>query len=204
MRTKKMLKGIMAMILTAAMTASVGLVASAATTDTNDAGTGVVNGNVEIDGNIIPLTISVTHPTVVAYTIDANAKTFVANPISVTNNTTSPIDVTVQSLASTTGGTIQFTDVKPDAEDWANLNTADTKKYIALGTQITDSTGWNSGYNTATDWAADNGSGAPGSVEFGSLASAKTGNLALAARYGLAWDNSYTARHELNFLFNLV
>jgi len=94
---------------------------------------------------------------------------------------------------------LQFTDVAPDAKNWTNLSTADTKKYIALGVGITDSSGWNTGYSTTTDWAASNAA-----VQFGSLGSGKTGNMALTAKYGLAWDNSYTAKHQMNFMFNLV
>lgn len=198
-KRSKLFKSILSLALAAALAVPMGLCASAATTDTDDSGTGAVNGSVEIDGNIVPLTISVTHPTVVTYTINANNDTFVADPIGVTNNTTVPVNVSVESLKSTTGGTLQFTDVEPAAEDWANLDTADTKKYIALGVGITDSTGWNTGYDTDTDWSADNAA-----VTFGTLASTKTGNLALTAKYGLAWDNTYTAKHELDFLFNLA
>lgn len=199
MRTNKTFKGILAGILAVAMAASVSLYAFADTTNTDTTGTGNVTGNVEIDGSIIPLTISVTHPTVVAYTINANSGTFTANPVSVTNNSRVPINIAVASLKSTSGGSIQFTDVLPTAENWAGLDTTDTKTYIALGIGITDATGWGTGYSTATDWAA-----ADTSTAFGQLASAKTGNLALTADYGLAWDGNYTAKHELNFLFSLV
>lgn len=199
MRTNKFFKRIMACILAVSMSAAVGLCASAATTDTNTTGTGNVNGSVEIDGNIIPLTISVTHPAVVNYTIDANSGSFVADTINVTNNSKCPINVAVQSLQSISGGDIQFTDVASDAENWNSLSTADTKKYIALGVGITDSTGWSTGYSTATDWAA---SATP--VTFGQLASSATGNMALTAKYGIAWDGTYKAKHQLNFMFSLV
>lgn len=199
MRTNKFFKRILAGILTMSMAAAVSIGASAATTDTGTTGTGNVNGSVEIDGNIIPLTISITHPATVEYTIDANSGTFTADSVNVTNNSKCAVNVAVESLQSTSGGSIEFTDVAPDAEDWNNLNTADTKKYIALGVDIANSTGWNTGYSTSTDWAASDAA-----VTFGSISSAKTASLSLTAKYGLAWDSTYTAKHEMNFMFSLV
>ena len=190
----------MAGLLTISMMAALSIGASAATpTTTTVTGAGTANGDVEIDGTILPLTISVTHPAVVNYTIDPNTGTFTADPIDVTSNSKSNINVTMQSLKSITVGTLQFHDAAPDSEDLANLNTSDTKKYIALGVGITKSNGWNAGYTTLTDWAAS-----ASAIDFGQLTSGSTGSMSLSAKYGLAWDKGYTAKHQLIFLFSLV
>lgn len=168
-----------------------------------DTGTGSPTGNVEIDGTIKPLTISVTHPAVVTYTIDPNgAPTFTADTVAVTNNTVDKIDVAVQSLKSTTGGSLQFTDVEPNAHtdaEWDALSLAQSKTDLALGVGITDATGWDAGYNTATDNAADNAA-----VEFGKLTTDATGNFNFTAKHGLAFDQEYTAKSALVFQFSLV
>lgn len=197
MRTKKLFKAAVSGVLTLSLAALLVLPAFAA--DTTDSGTGSVAGTIAITGNITPLTISVTHPATEPYTIDPNAGTFTAPNVTVTNNTKVPVSVTVQSLTSAAGGSIQFTDVLPSAKTWTSLNAADTKKYIALGIAIYGTTGWNPGYVTTTDWAA-----AAAPVTFGSLPSGAAGAFAFSANYGTAWDSAYTAKHTLTFLFQLV
>ena len=156
--------------------------------------------NVTVTGHTSAINISVTHPATADYYIDANSSTpFTAAPIAVTNNTKVPVNVSVQSMSSASGGTIQFTDKLPGDENWNSLNVADTKKYIALGIGINDPSGWNSGYSTATDWAA---SKTP--VQFGSLNADSTGKFSLSADYGITWDTACTAQHNLVFQFSLV
>lgn len=167
--------------------------------DISDTGTGSVTGNVAISGTVTPLTISVTHPATVAYAIDPNAGTFTAPDIVITNNTKVPVNVTVSSLAATSGGSITFTDVAPSSKPWASLNAADSKKYIALGVEAKNSTGWNPGYATTTHWASD---ATPLGV--GELNSGAAGKLSLDADFGSAFDGSYTANHSLVLKFSLV
>ena len=166
---------------------------------TTDSGSGSATGNVAITGTISPLTISVTHPVSVPYSIDPNAGTFTAPDVTITNNTKTAVNVTVQSLTAASGGSITFTDVDPTAKTWATLNNADSKKYIALGIKAKDATGWNSGYNTGTFWAVNT---TPMLV--GSLNPSATGNMVLTADYGLSYDGTYTANHKLVFLFQLA
>lgn len=196
------IKKFLAAILTAAIVGTFGITAFAATTDsTTDTGTGTVNGTVTVNGSISPLTISVTHPLNAAYAIDPNSGasgTFTSPDITVQNNTKVPINVTVNSLTATSGGTLTFTDVLPSAKTWSSLNLADSKKYIALGILIKSSTGWTTGYNTSTMYAA---SGTP--TMFGTLPAAATGTLNLTADFGLAFDGAYTADHSLVFMFQL-
>ena len=195
----KNMKKILASILAIALISLCGITALAA--DTTDTGTGTVNGTVTINGSVSALTISVTHPLTAAYAIDPNTGangTFTAPDILVKNNTKVPINVTVNSLKATSGGTVTFTDVLPAAKTWASLNAADSKKYIALGIKIKDSTGWNTGYTATTMYAAGE---AP--TMFGVLPSAATGTFTLNANYGLAFDGAYTANHNLVFMFQL-
>ena len=193
---KTALSGILALAMASVL--SIGALAADSSAVT-DSGTGTVTGSIAITGSISPLTISVTHPATEAYAIDPNAGTFTAPNITVTNNTKVPVSVTVYSLASATGGTLQFTDVLPTAKTWNSLNLADSKKYIALGIAIVGSTGWTAGYNTTTDWAA-----AATPVTFGSLPSGASGTMGFSANYGLAFDAAYTAKHNLVFMFQLV
>lgn len=175
---------------------------SAFASDATATGEGDVSATVPVEGTIEALTISVTHPATLAYTIDPNTGIdgdFIAPDIPITNNTKVPVNITVQSLASSAGGTLQFTDVANDAKDWANLNLADSKTYIALGIKIKDNVGWNAEYNPYFHYAVK-----ADSTLFGSLPANVTGTMTLEANFGLAFDQSYTAMHSLIFMFNLV
>jgi hypothetical protein len=197
MRTS--IKKILAGILTLAILCVFSISAFAA--NTTDTGTGTVNGTVTVNGAISALTISVTHPLTAAYAIDPNngaSGTFTAPDITVQNNTKVPINVTVNSLTATSGGTLTFTDVLPAAKTWATLNQADSKKYIALGILVKNSTGWNTGYTTTTMYAAGGAA-----TMFGILPASATGTFTLTANFGLAFDAAYTANHSMVFMFQL-
>lgn len=201
MRTQ--IKRILAALLSAAIVGSFGINAFAAgmSSTATDTGTGTVNGTVTVNGTISPLTITVTHPATVAYSIDPNngqSGTLTSPDITVTNATKVPINVTVQSLTAASGGSLNFTDVLPAAKTWASLSLADSKKYIALGIFVKNSTGWATGYNTTTMYAA---SATP--TQFGTLPSASTGTFNLTGSFGLAFDATYTANHSLVFAFQL-
>ncbi|WP_283608494.1 hypothetical protein [Faecalispora anaeroviscerum] len=197
---RKSIKRFLAGIMTLAMLGVSGVTAFAA--DTTDTGTGSVTGTVAINGAISPLTISLTHPISAAYAIDPNngtTGTLTAPDIKVTNNTKVAVNVTVASLTAASGGTLTFTDVDSASKSWSTLNLADSKKYIALGVRAKDTTGWSSGYNTATHWAVKT---TPTAV--GSLSPAATGTMTLTANHGLAFDSAYTANHSLVFLFQFT
>jgi hypothetical protein len=197
MRTiiKRALSGIIVLAILA--TFSIGALAA----NTTDTGTGTVNGTVTVNGAISALTISVTHPLTAAYAIDPNngaSGTLTAPDITVLNNTKVPINVTVNSLTASSGGTLTFTDVLPAAKTWATLNLVDSKKFIALGILIKNSTGWTTGYTTTTMYAAG---GLP--TLFGTLPAAATGTFTLTANFGLAFDAAFTANHSMVFMFQL-
>ena len=190
MRTKT-IKRALSLFLALALSVVCGISVMAA--DTTDTGTGTVTGNVAINGNIRALTISVTHPLAVDYSVDPNtgaSGTFTAPDIAIKNLTKCPVNVTISSLAAASGGTVTLTDVGAADKVWASLNAADSKKYIALGIKAKDSTGWATGYSTATHYAVKETN--------------TTGTLTLVANFGLAFDSGYTAKHNLVLLFNLV
>lgn len=186
----------------AATLAATSLPASAATTSSLS-GTGTVGANTEVDGTIKPLILSVSYPSSVSYTIDPNGNpTFTADDVSITNSTNADVDVTVASLQSEAGGSLEFTDTNPgnfSDDQWNHLTLTQSKTYLALGMGITDSTGWDAGYNTNTDWAY-----AGTATDFGHLSSGATGNFAFSAKHGLAFDQQYTAKHAIVFEFSLV
>lgn len=186
---------IAAAAMAAALITGAALPASAATTQTAT-GTGSASASVPITGTINPTTISVTVPNSVAYTINPDSNTFSAPALAVTNNTVVPVTIGVQSLTADSSGT--FTDKLPGDEDWGSLNAADSAKYVALGISATDSTGWSSGYNTSTDWAAAH---APATI--GSLPSGATGNLALAANFGRAISTTQSPTGSVAFSVSL-
>jgi len=193
------IKKIITGILTVVILVVFGINAFAA--NTTNTGTGTVTGNVAVNGTISPLTISVTHPLTVAYAIDPNngvGGTFTAPDITVQNITKAPINVTINSLTATSGGTLTFTDVLPGAKTWPNLNLADSKKYLALGILIKNSTGWSTGYTTTTM----NSAGGTATM-FGVLPATASGVFTLTANFGLAFDSAYTANHNLVFMFQL-
>lgn len=101
---------------------------------------------IPVNGIINALTISVTHPATVSYSIEPNADAgyiFIAPDIQITNNTKVPIIVALNSLASSAGGTIQFTDMDPTTQiDWDNMGIVESKEYIALGLTLKDEMEW--------------------------------------------------------------
>lgn len=188
---------IAATAIIAALAVGATLPASAAEPATQTAtGTGSVSATIPINGTISPTTISVTVPDSVAYTINPDSNTFSAPSLAVTNNTVVPVTIGVQSLTADSSGT--FTDKFPGDEDWGSLNAADSAKYVALGISATDSTGWSSGYNTSTDWAAAH---APATI--GSLATGATGSLSLSADFGRAISTTKTPTGAVEFSVSL-
>jgi hypothetical protein len=190
------------LITTAVMLLLISTAVTALADDTTTTGEGDISATVPVEGTIEALEISVTHPVTLAYTIDPNTGVngdFIAPDIPITNNTKVPVNITVQSLTSAAGGTLQFTDVAPEAQDWANLSLADSKTYLALGIKVKDADGWNAGYDENTHYAVE-----ADPTLFGSLPADATGTMKLEASFGLAFDQSYTAMHSLVFMFNLV
>ena len=171
--------------------------------NTTTEGTGDVTVTVPIEGSISALTISVTHAATISYTIDPNSgdtSGIIAPDIVMVNSTAAPINVSVQSLASASGGTIQFTDVGENDKVWSNLNKADSKSYIALGIKIPENPyEWNPGYNENTHFAVNTDPTYFGTLEWNCM-----GIFTLVANHGLAFDQSYTAMHSLIFMFSLA
>jgi hypothetical protein len=107
--------------------------------------------------------------------------------------------VTVKSLSSAVGGSVQFTDVAPGARDWAHLGVAESKSCIALGVKIANSAGWKAGHKADTRYAVETGD-----TLFGTLSTGATGHMSMVANYGLSINQNCTAAHNLVFMFDLA
>ena len=145
--------------------------------------------------------VSVTHPVSIGYSIDPNSNTpFTAPDIPITNNSTFPIGVSVAGLKATSG----IGDAAPTAYlDWNSLTATQTGSGIALGVGIieTAGSGWMAIKRATPVYTGDLASEVP----LGTLgANGASGNLALTAKFGLAWANAKTVSHELTLDFTIA
>ena len=165
--------------------------------------TGYATAEVPVIGTIEPLIISVTHPLNVSWQINPNnLDPFVIPTLQVTNNTKVAVTVAVTGLSKNAlGSTLPFTDVQPTKyANWSELTLSQSKADFALGIKVrATGSAWNAGVSTATRWAADSGT-----AVFGSLDQNAVGLFEFDARHGLAFDQVYTAQHDVVFLFTLV
>jgi hypothetical protein len=153
----------------------------------------------------IDRTVTITHPISVDYTINPNNATpFSCPDITITNNSRINVQVSVQQLKATAGGSIVFNDVLPTKySNWSKLTAAQTKSDIALGIKVKETaTGINTWYsisNSSTLYAANITS----KTALGILnPNGAIGNLSLSAYCGNAWNNAYTSKHNLTLIFD--
>ena len=144
--------------------------------------------------------VSVTHPVSIGYSIDPNSSMpFTAPDIPITNHSTFPVRVSVAGLKATSG----IGDAAPTSySDWNNLTAAQTGSGIALGVGIsqTAGSGWTVVDRTTPVYTGDTTSEVP----LGTLgANGASGNLALTAKFGLAWVKATNVSHELTLDFDI-
>jgi len=144
--------------------------------------------------------VSVTHPVSISYAIDPNSSTpFTAPDIPITNHSTFPVRVSIAGLKATS----KISDAVPTSySDWNSLTTAQTGSGIALGVGIgkTAGSGWTKVDRDTPIYRDDLAS----EVSLGTLgANGASGNLALTAKFGLAWANARTVSHELILNFQI-
>ena len=168
-------------------------------------GTGAVECQVPVEGEILPLTLSVTHPVAVSLSIDPNSSTpFVAPDFFVENNSKVRIRTTVKSLAAVTApvlsdpSEILLLDAAPAAMDWSALNAEDSMRYIALGVFARAASGWDAGARETPAYAVD-----IDDTLLGSLAAGGSGSVGLTACHGLAISQTFYAAHTLVFTFSI-
>ncbi|CAB1248211.1 conserved exported protein of unknown function [Ruminococcaceae bacterium BL-4] len=145
--------------------------------------------------------VSVTHPVSIGYSIDPNSDTpFTAPDIPITNYSTFPVRVSVAGLKATSG----IGDAAPTSySDWNSLTAAQTGSGIALGVGIgkTAGSGWTAVDRDTPVYTGDFASEVP----LGTLgANGASGDLALTAKFGLAWANARTVSHELILNFTIT
>ena len=145
--------------------------------------------------------VSVTHPVSISYAIDPNSNTpFTAPDIPITNYSAFPIKVSVAGLKATSG----IGDASPTAySDWNSLTAAQTGSGIALGVEISKAagSGWTAIDRETPVYTGDLASEVP----LGTLgANGASGNLALTAKFGLAWAKATNVSHELTLDFTIA
>jgi len=145
--------------------------------------------------------VSVTHPVSIGYSIDPNSNTpFTAPGIPITNHSTFPVQVSVAGLKATSG----IGDAAPTSySDWNSLTASQTGNGMALGVGIsqTADSGWTAVDRQAPVYASDVASEVP----LGTLgANGASGNLALTAKFGLAWVKTTNVSHELTLNFTIA
>ena len=163
---------------------------------------------VDKTGNISSVThyhtdelVSVTHPVSIGYSIDPNSSTpFTAPDIPITNYSTFPIKVSVVGLKATSG----ICDAVPTSySDWNSLTATQTGNRIALGVGIskTAGSGWTAVDREVPVYTGDLASEVP----LGTLgANGASGDLALTAKFGLAWAKATNVSHELTLKFTIA
>ncbi|ADU27404.1 DUF5057 domain-containing protein [Ethanoligenens harbinense] len=144
--------------------------------------------------------VSVTHPVSIGYSIDPNSDTpFTAPDIPITNHSTFPVRVSVAELKATSG----IGDAAPTAySDWNSLTAAQTGSEMALGVGISkiSGSGWTAVDRATPVYTDDLASEVP----LGTLgANGASGNLALTAKFGLAWAKATNVSHELTLNFTI-
>ncbi len=166
-------------------------------------GTGALQCPVAIEGEIAPLTLSITHPVAVTWTIDPNTQQpFAAPDFCIQNNSKVRVQVAVQSLAAVEQpvlddpAEILLEDVAPDAYSWQSLNAADSARYIALGLFARADSGWDAGACEDALYAV-----AIDNNMLGKLPASGAGDIGLTACHGLAIAQSFTAAHTLILAF---
>ena len=113
---KLKLRKVFMMVIAVALLVAATSVTALADDTTTTTGEGDASTPIPIEGSISALTVSVTHPATISYTIDPNngdTTGIIAPEITLVNNTLAPVRVTVESMFSTPGGTLQFADVLP-------------------------------------------------------------------------------------------
>ena len=165
-------------------------------------GTGNVNSTVPIVGSINALEISITHPANISYTIDPNVEDgFYCPDIQIQNNSKVPVKISIEAFRANSNGDLAFEDVFPNAVDWNSLNRQETKAYIALGLQYVDSGQWLISVSEMTNplYAVE-----IDNTYIGALSKGGAASLRLYGYHGIAFDGSYSAKHDLVFIVSLL
>jgi len=168
---------------------------------TTTQGTGDVEGVVPIIGTINALTVSVTHPINISYTIDPNIDDgFYCPDINIKNNSKVPVKIHIESFLASSEGGNTFIDVLPDDYDWDNLNRQESNSLIALGIQYVDRDSWQNSQSLFDEpvYAVE-----IDNTYAGALNKGETGGFNLSASHGLAFDGSCSAKHELILMITL-
>jgi len=165
-------------------------------------GTGNVNSVVPIVGSINALTISISHPVNISYTIDPNSEDgFICSDINIQNNSKVPVKINIISFKVANESDLAFEDVLPDSIEWSSLSLEDSKRFISLGLMYVDESQW---LISQPELISPLYAVEINNTYIGAIAMGATGTLRLCGKHGLAFDGNYSARHELVFIVSLL
>ncbi len=167
---------------------------------TSATGSGHVQSALRIVGAASPLTITVTHPLTLAWSIDPNrTEPFLAPPFAVENHSHCALRVSIGGWAQDECEAASWEDVLPDHfPDWSVIPACEAESKIAIGLRPVAAPGWEPAVPHATCWSAQ-----PGEAVCGTLQADASGVFAWDVRHGLAVTRAWGARHTLVLMFQL-
>lgn len=151
-------------------------------------------------------TVTMTHPINSTYAIDPNGQQpFNAPDIQITNHSSLPVKVILQSFGQCSGSNKMLNDVSPEKySNWDTLTAAQTKSDIALSIGIQEKTDAYAGWNEIDQKAPVYTASLNLPVQLGVLAEGGTGHLCISGKAGLAWDANYTDMRQLVLIFQVT
>ena len=155
-----------------------------------------------IVGSINALEISITHLANISYTIDPNVEDgFYCPDIQIQNNSKVPVKISIEAFRANSSGDLAFEDVLTSTMNLDSLNRQETKTYIALGLQYVDLGQWLISVPEMENplYAVDIDNTYIGALSKGGVVS-----LRLYGYHGIAFDGSYSAKHDLVFIVSLL
>lgn len=163
--------------------------------------------NLELTGEILATVIDVDIPTTASFTIDPNipegsAGRYTMPTLSITNNTTAPVTMTMTGFDNKAGTANQFTEVASDAKEWDRLGTTESKSYIYLAlTGEDDQPGYLNHTTLLSQASADQVQ--LGEKELCNIKAGGTVALDLECRSGSTFPSQLTSVYELTFVVSL-
>ena len=162
---------------------------------------------VEVTGDILSTIIDVDIPSTASFTIDPNvpegqAGRYIMPTLSIRNNTTAPVTVTMTGFDNKAGSTNQFTEVARGDKAWDNLGAADSLAYIYLGLIATDNQADFLNHTSLLS-AASADLVQAAERELCNIKAGGTITLDMECQSGSAFPNAITSVYEMTFVVSL-
>lgn len=164
-------------------------------------------GSTTITGEIQPTVVTFTVPTSTSFALNPNGATeaerFIAPNFTLTNTSSAPLKVEVNSFASDVSSAHIFTEKLPDAytdEEWAKLGRIKSESEIALGTIATTPAEWRTLIKSDALYTPQVAT----PVTIGEFDPSTSVNFTLTAKHGNAFSSALTTKFQIVFLFSLA